>query len=286
MIQSAKGIKVGAIDYNYKNSSSVEVVSENYLIYISGGNITINSSDDAIHTNSGNVEIAGGTITTSTLDDGVHADLNLIISGGTTTISSSYEGFEGRTITIVGGTNTIKATDDGMNAADSTLSSSSQQIQCYIYIDGGINYVYASGDGVDSNGNIYMYSGFLGIRGPSNNGNESIDSGDGRTNGVQIKGGTLVSLGASGGNGPMANSSNITFSQAYIKATISASNTSGNITISDTSGNTLFTYPVYDLFGSLAYSGSVELIISSSKLTSSTSYNIKIGSYSTTVKCS
>lgn len=55
---------------------------------ITGGNVNINSADDAVHSNS-NLTISNGTITLASGDDGVHADANTAISGGTIDITNS-----------------------------------------------------------------------------------------------------------------------------------------------------------------------------------------------------
>lgn len=85
------------------------MISENtaYSLIISGGNITINSTDDGLHTNSGDLLISGGNIVISTSDDGLTADKNVKITGGNLTVLTSYEGIEGETIEISGGVNVL-----------------------------------------------------------------------------------------------------------------------------------------------------------------------------------
>lgn len=90
---SAKGLKAGA------------------GILLTGGVFTVDSSDDAIHSN-GSVAISGGEYTLTSGDDGIHADAALTISNGTTRITKSYEGLEGGTIDISGGDIQLKASDD------------------------------------------------------------------------------------------------------------------------------------------------------------------------------
>lgn len=86
-----------------------------YSILITGGNININSKDDAIHSD-GDVNISGGKLTINTEDDAVHAENSLTISDGEYNIQSCYEGFEAPSITLSGGTGTLVARDDGINA--------------------------------------------------------------------------------------------------------------------------------------------------------------------------
>ena len=93
-------------------------------IYIAGGTFTIKSEDDSIHAD-GSCIIAGGTYTIAAGDDGIHADYDTIITDGNITITDSYEGIEGRRVTVSGGTINLTASDDGINAA--TGGSSDEQ---------------------------------------------------------------------------------------------------------------------------------------------------------------
>lgn len=83
---------------------------------ITDGALTIDSADDAVHSNS-SVEISGGSFAIATGDDGIHADETASISGGAFVISKSYEGIEGLTVDISGGEISIVSDDDGINAA-------------------------------------------------------------------------------------------------------------------------------------------------------------------------
>ncbi len=76
-----------------KGDYSTKGIKADNEIHISGGTITVNSYDDAIHANggdalengetaTGNILIGGGTLTLFTKDDGVHADGTLTVSGG------------------------------------------------------------------------------------------------------------------------------------------------------------------------------------------------------------
>ncbi len=156
MIQSAKGIKCVEIKYEIDGTEYVVTKNSNYFIIVDGASVKINSSDDAIHTNSGNVLIKSGTLDLTTLDDGIHADELVKIDGGEITVNSSYEGIEGAYVEIGGGTIYITASDDGINAA-----SDDESVNEHIIISGGTITVDASGDGLDSNGTIYVTGGTL-----------------------------------------------------------------------------------------------------------------------------
>lgn len=182
MIQSAKGIKCGEIKYEIDGTEYAVTKNSNYFIVIDGARVKINSSDDAIHTNSGNVLIKGGTLDLTTLDDGIHADELVKIDGGEITVNGSYEGIEGAYVEIGGGTINITASDDGINAA-----SDDESVNEHIIISGGTITVDASGDGLDSNGTIYVSGGTLIVYGPTTGADTGLDA-DG---GILIDGGNV-----------------------------------------------------------------------------------------------
>lgn len=171
MIQSAKGIKCGEIKYEIDGTEYAVTKNSNYFIVIDGARVKINSSDDAIHTNSGNVLIKGGALDLTTLDDGIHADELVKIDGGEITVNDSYEGIEGAYVEIGGGTIYITASDDGINAA-----SDDESVNEHIIISGGTITVDASGDGLDSNGTIYVSGGTLIVYGPTTGADTGLDA--------------------------------------------------------------------------------------------------------------
>lgn len=191
--QSSKGIKVGEIDYEVDSAEYKILENTAYSLIVSAGDIEISSTDDGLHTNSGDLLISGGKIKIKTVDDGVSADKNVKITGGELTILTSYEGIEGETIEISGGINIITATDDGINASNDD-SQSVQRTKCYIKITGGRIFVNAQGDGIDSNGGVLISGGELYVYGPVSNGDAALDS----ETGIIVKGGILIAVGSSG----------------------------------------------------------------------------------------
>ena len=97
------------------NSASCKGLKAGKAMMISGGSITIDAQDDALHT-AGDMTISGGECILSTGDDGAHAALSLTVLGGKITVLTSYEGLEANQITLAGGDLDITATDDGINA--------------------------------------------------------------------------------------------------------------------------------------------------------------------------
>lgn len=178
-------------------------------VRIENGDIVINAAVDGIH--SGNDEdetvgytyIAGGNITLTVQDDGIHSDTQLVIAGGNIHVTESYEGLEGMSIEIAGGEISIRSSDDGLNAAGGNDGSGAKgrfgddpfavNENNMIIISGGTVTVDADGDGLDSNGNFFVYGGEIVVYGPENGGNGALDyNGE-----AAISGGTVIALGAS-----------------------------------------------------------------------------------------
>lgn len=97
------------------NSASCKELKAGKALVISGGSITIDAQDDALHTD-GDMTISGGECILSTGDDGAHAALSLTVLDGKITVLTSYEGLEANQITLAGGELDITASDDGINA--------------------------------------------------------------------------------------------------------------------------------------------------------------------------
>lgn len=98
---------------------------EKGFIYIADGTFSITCDSDGMDAEE-TLQVDGGTITIAAGDDGLHADGDLVLNDGTVTITKSYEGLEGKTVTITGGSYAVTASDDGVNASgDGTAGDSS-----------------------------------------------------------------------------------------------------------------------------------------------------------------
>jgi hypothetical protein len=233
-----KGIKVGLIDWGDDETAGAangELSSGDYLILIENGNITINSNDDAIHSNN-TVNIRGGKLTIKTGDDGLHADKILNVSAGEINVEKSYEGIEAAKIEISGGTISVVATDDGINAADGTQTRVNvANNNCHIIISGGEVTVNAAGDGIDSNGSILISGGTVVVHGPTSSADAALDA-DGS---IIVNGGNVFAVGALGMvETPASNSAQNVVSFAQNKS-LSAGT---NITLTNTDGAVIMSF--------------------------------------------
>lgn len=185
-----------------KNSSvSQKGVKCDGDIRIGDSAVTVSSADDCIHSGA-TVSVTAGKLTLSSSDDGVHADSSLSVSGGELTVTKSYEGLEAFIVDVSGGTLNVAASDDGINAAGDTGDSSTRQSPWSnssstgtLRISGGNIYVNCSGDGLDSNGSLYVSGGYTIVEGPTNGGNGALDKGDGNGCVASITGGVVLALG-------------------------------------------------------------------------------------------
>lgn len=248
--ESTKGLKAGS------------------LIVIDEGSFEVSSKDDSFHSN-GDIEINGGSFTAATGDDGFHADSNLIINGGSITVSRSYEGLEGQKVTVTGGNIDITASDDGINAASPSVSGSStdgrpgiSDSNSLITIGGGYILVNASGDGIDSNGNVAITGGTVLVSGPTDNGNAAFDYNGEAT----VSGGTVILCGSSG----MAQGFSEKSEQASFMYTLDSSASAGSsVALTDEKGNVIASFIPAKQYNNI--------VITSSSLKNGSSYKLVIG---------
>lgn len=226
------------------SSVSTKGIKATGELTVYGGNFTINSADDAIHSNS-SIFIYDGNFQISTGDDGAHADATLNISSGTIEITESYEGLEGQSIDISGGEIILTASDDGLNAAGGNDQSGltgmgggfrgpdnfEADSDAYIHISGGVLRVNASGDGIDSNGSLTVSGGEIYISGPDNGGNGALDY----ASEASISGGIFIASGAS----QMAQNFSSSSTQGVMMVTVNSQQAGTEIILMDSENNEL-----------------------------------------------
>ncbi len=211
------------------------------FVFISTGEFKIDSADDGLHSNA-NISITGGDYEITSGDDGIHANADVAISNGNINIPKCYEGIEGQTITVAGGDISLISDDDGFNAAGGADSSGFGNHQdeftasddTFIKITGGKIRMKVSGDGLDSNGNLYVSGGEVYISGPEGSGNGSLDYAREGT----ISGGTVIAAGAMG----MVQNFGSASTQGSILVSTGAGNTGDNISLTNAKGKELLSW--------------------------------------------
>ncbi len=260
--------------FSIYTSSSLEYSSKGIKadneIVISGGVITIQSYDDAIHANGdvllengiyglGNVSIDGGSIVITTKDDGIHADKTVHISGGSIEILTSYEGIEGNVVKVSGGVIKVNSTDDGVNATAGTLASKVEVTGGYLEISVGTG----DTDAIDSNGTYVQTGGFVVSMSALSGGMGGALDTDGS---VSVTGGTFIGIGSSE-RIPTTSGNNRSTGSMTISIT------PGLYTIKDASGNTIIS------FTTTTYTYN-KIFISSDQLKQGTNYTLYRGTTS------
>jgi len=226
LVNSVKGLKVAGIEYT-ENDTTKEVTTGDYLITINHlAEVVINSTDDCVHSNYGDVNVNSCNLELTTLDDGLHADYDLSVNNCSIVVKASYEGLEGGNVVVDGeNTNIVSiSTDDGINAASDYGSTHN------ITINNGYLRVFASGDGLDANTSLIINGGTVIVEGPGSN-NGSLDAEQ-----VKINGG-LVFACSTGGMQEKTTATQNAF--LYQGSTMAADSL---ITVADSNNEALFSY--------------------------------------------
>lgn len=265
-----------------ESSTETETVSAKGIksastLAISGGSYSIDTADDALHSN-GDLNITGGDFTISTGDDGLHADGTTCIHNGTIRITGSYEGIEGLSVEISGGEIELVSSDDGINAAGGADQSGfggfggfggngpfSGSTESHIDISGGIIQINASGDGIDSNGAVIISGGEVYISGPEDNADSALDY---ETQAV-ITDGLFVAAGASA----MAQNFSTDSTQGAILVATSTQPADSTILLADADGAVLLNWTAKKSFDCV--------LISCPALQQGKTYTLNAGSYTT-----
>lgn len=217
-------------------STSGKGIKSQY-ISISGGSFTLDTADDAIHSN-GSADITGGEFAIRSGDDAIHADETVTVSGGVIKIETCYEGIEGAVVAIDGGDIDITASDDAVNAA----SSEKAKDETGITIGGGKVVISAGSDGIDSNGYFNLSGGEVYISCRMTGGDGPIDH-----DGVfTVTGGLLLSTG-----GGTADSKGYTVADGMTCTNLSISDvpTGKAVSVKDSDGNVIASH-TFDKSGS------------------------------------
>ncbi len=253
----------------YIITSEKHGLSANDSIRIAGGNYMITSGKDAVNCDD-YVTIVDGIFEISADDDAIHADTSLTIYGGDIDIEKCYEGLEGLSIDIYNGNIKLTSDDDGINASDGSDTGSSRNTMfaptegAYIRISGGAVYVNASGDGLDSNGDLYITGGEVYVSGSTLNMDAAVDF-DGT--GI-IEGGTIIAAGSSG----MAQNFGSDSTQGSILVSVGRQEEGTAVTLKDSDGNEIISWQPDKTYSSV--------LISTPDIVDGAVYTLTAGTYS------
>ena len=274
-----------------ENSTSMKGLKAANSMLISGGNITINSADDAIHSDV-SLTINGGTFTIASGDDAIHAEDTLTVTAGKIDISESYEGLEALHIDVQGGDIKLVASDDGLNAAGGTDQSGTEggrdgmfgggpggmgggrpggggfggmsgNSNGSIKISGGNLYINSSGDGLDANGTLEISGGYTVVVGPTQGDTATLDY----DKSGMITGGTFIGTGAAGMAQSFSDSD-----QGVIALQVGNQSAGTQIILKDKDGKTILAHTPELNFA--------VVILSSPELVKGETYTITVGTQS------
>ena len=269
VINGSGTLKVNA---NYKTA----IKTKDTLAIISG-NFDLTSVDNAVRAKDA-LTVEAGTFKVNATGKGFTSDGELNIYGGDINIEKSEEGLEGLTVEIYGGNVDISTTDDGINARtkyDDSVSDSEKEMLgnqdqdgVEVRIAGGTVNINASGDAIDSNGDLYIEGGETYISGPTSGGDGTLDyNGE-----AKISGGVYVGAGSSGMFQTFSEDSSQNFINVYYDSTQAAGTT---ITLSDESQTKLIEFVAEKEFATV--------VISLPSLETGKTYTLKTGDTEQTV---
>lgn len=240
-------------------------IAANDSLRITGGKITVTAPADTIHVND-SLHITGAAITLSAGDDAIHSDTSVAILGGSITVNTCCEGIEAPEILVEDGAVTVTSTDDGINAYGTETSDGSLP---GVTINGGtvtlLNSSDRDADGIDSNGNIDINGGLVYISLVGDGGNCALDYGSENGGACRINDGTVVACGGSTMLETM--SENSAQPSILYAGTTQAAGT--EITLQDSSGETLLTYAAPNSFSAV--------LVSCPEMTTGNTYTLTLG---------
>lgn len=246
------------------------IKAEGKLLIISGG-FNIRAADNAVK-GKDSITIEGGEFNIEAQGKGMTGEGALTVYNADIDITKSDEGLEGLTVEIYGGGINIVAGDDGINARvkyDDNISDEEKerlgmqyQESAWIKIASGSVSVCADGDGIDSNGDVYIEGGSLYLNGPEDEQNGGLDY----NGSAVINGGLYIGVSSSGMSQGFSKASGQNSIEVFYAQT-QAGGTA--ISLTDASGNEIAAITAMKTFSSL--------IISSPEIKAGETLTLKTG---------
>lgn len=257
------------------------ILGKDYLV-LTDGTVTVDAVGDAVKSDNtedagaGFVLIEGGELAVTSQDDGIKG-VQVLVSGGTVHVAESTEALEGSLIIVDGGDLELHSADDGVNAASSDDSAATDgrpggemaaDDSVRLVVNGGTLEVWASGDGLDSNGSATITGGDITVWGPTTDGNGALD-----VNGTfEVSGGTLLATGSAG----MMVAPSTDSAQAWIATALSSTASAGSeVVVTDADGDEVAAYTPQKDFDSV--------VLSAADLEQGATYTVTVDGTSTTV---
>ena len=260
------------------------ILGKDYLV-LTDGTVTVDAVGDAFKSDNtedagaGFVLVEGGDLTVTSQDDGIKG-VQVLVAGGTIDVAGSNEAMEGSLIIIDDGDVELHSADDGVNVATSDDGTATDgqpgamggdmeaDSSLHLYVNGGTLEVWASGDGLDSNGDATITGGDIVVYGPTTDGNGALD-----VNGTfEVSGGTLMAAGSAG----MMVAPSTDSAQGWIATALSSTAAAGSeVVITDADGAEVATYVVEKDFASV--------VLSSADIEQGASYTVTVDGTATTV---
>jgi hypothetical protein len=257
------------------------ILGKDYLV-LTDGTVTVDAVGDAVKSDNtedagaGFVLIEGGELAVTSQDDGIKG-VQVLVTGGTVDVAESTEALEGSLIIVDGGDLELHSADDGVNAASSDDSAATDgrpggemaaDDSVRLVVNGGTLEVWASGDGLDSNGSATITGGDITVWGPTTDGNGALD-----VNGTfEVSGGTLLATGSAG----MMVAPSTDSAQAWIATALSSTASAGSeVVVTDEDGDEVAAYTPQKDFASV--------VLSAADLEQGATYTVTVDGTSTTV---
>ncbi len=249
-------------DGNYVLNAGSDGINAINEIYIAGGSIVVEQSEEGLEARI--INIAGGEIDITSSDDGINATDKRSEAASAEAVSGVYAGV-GNADSAEETAERGKSFQGGRGGFGGGMGDT--QSDANIYISGGVICIDAEGDGVDSNGYLTVSGGELYVMGSSNGGDCAIDYGID----AAISGGLVVATGQSG----MAQNFGAESTQGSILINTQQNAAGSDVVLLDSDGGELVAWTVKKGYNSV--------VISCPEIESGSTYTVKTGEISTEV---